>query len=95
MKNNSDARQKLADLRGSIDAIDANILALLAKRMAVVQKIGRVKRTTEAPRRDMKRWRAVLMSRRKMARMLNLPVPMVESLFKVIHVYSIKSQERP
>lgn len=94
MKNNNNTHQKLADLRGSIDAIDANILALLAKRMVVTQKIGRIKRTIEAPPRDMKRWRVVLTSRRKMARMLNLPAPMVESLFEVIHAYSIKSQER-
>lgn len=95
MKNNNDARQKLVDLRGSIDAIDANILVLLAKRMAVVQKIGRAKQALNAPPRDMKRWHGVLMSRRKMARTLNLPAPMVEALFKIIHAYSIKSQEQP
>lgn len=95
MKNNNDARQKLVDLRGSIDAIDENILALLAKRMAVVQKIGRAKQALNAPPRDMKRWCGVLMSRRKMALTLNLPALMVEALFKIIHAYSITSQERP
>lgn len=95
MKNNNEARQNLADLRGSIDAIDENILALLTKRMAVARGIGKTKQTLKAPPRDMKRWRAVLTSRRKMASMLNLPIPMVEALFKIIHTYSIKSQERP
>lgn len=94
MKNNKDTRQKLADLRGSIDTIDASILELLAERMAVVRKIRSTKQTLSAPPRDMKRWRSVLTSRRKMARMLNLQVPMVEALFKVIHAYSIKLQKQ-
>ena len=44
-----DLRQRLAPFRGQIDALDDKIMALLAKRFAIVRKVGQLKAVHNFP----------------------------------------------
>lgn len=78
----------LEELRAQIDAVDHEILTLLAKRMGVVAKVADVKRTTGAGIRDFKREREILADRRAVAAELGLPQGEVESIYRMIMVAS-------
>lgn len=53
---------RLYQLRSEIDAIDAQIIILLAKRFAVVRDIGTYKKAHTIPCLDETRWKEVLTS---------------------------------
>lgn len=78
----------LEELRAQIDAVDHEILKLLAERMGVVAKVADVKRTTGAGIRDFKREREILADRRAVAAELGLPQGEVESIYRMIMVAS-------
>ena len=55
-----DARARLDQLRTELGQIDRDILALVAKRQAVAQKIGQIKRDAGIPTRDYRQERDVV-----------------------------------
>jgi chorismate mutase len=54
------ADERIADLRGEIDACDAEILRLVQRRLAVSQEIGELRRTTGGTRLSLSREQQVL-----------------------------------
>lgn len=82
----------LAKLRQQIDAIDREVLALFAKRQAVVEKIADEKRAHSLRIRDVAREREVLDARLAEARALGLPESLVESVFQQLLVASRELQ---
>jgi chorismate mutase len=77
-------------LRQKIDALDANLLALLAERARLVDDVGRYKKARNLEPLDAVRWRQVLENNLQRAKSLNLCPEFIEGLYHLIHEYSLK-----
>lgn len=75
---------QLPVLRAMIDAVDRDVLQLLARRYALVGEIAQYKREHSRPIRDMDREREILDDRRHRAAALGLSPEMIESMFRLI-----------
>lgn len=84
--------EKLEELRAKVDGIDAELLSLLQKRLAVVEKIGAVKEQHQITIFQMKRWFKILEQRRELGKTKGLDEKIVHELFQLIHKYSIDTQ---
>lgn len=84
MPDHASSPRPLPILRAAIDAIDHDILHLLARRMAVVGEIAETKRRARLPIRDLTREREVLADRGRRAADLGLPPGEIESIFRAI-----------
>jgi chorismate mutase/prephenate dehydrogenase len=71
-------------LRAMIDALDRDLLHIMARRMALVAEVAAYKREHGIRIRDSQRERDVLDDRRGRARELGLPVGEIESIFRVL-----------
>ncbi|RFS14719.1 chorismate mutase [Emticicia sp. C21] len=87
-----DFQSELDKLRQKIDNIDRELLEVLAARMAVVEKLGEYKRDNNVAVLQLDRWKQVHNSRAEQGKKLNLYPEMVEELFKLIHMESIRKQ---
>jgi chorismate mutase / prephenate dehydrogenase len=74
----------LADLRAQIDALDYELIELLARRMSVVAELSRVKRAEGLRIRDAAREKRVLEDRTSRGKTRGLSREFSESLFRVI-----------
>lgn len=83
----------LHTLRERIDAIDEDLLRLLAERGKLVLEIGRYKKANGLEPLDSKRWAEVLQSKLAQAETLDLPPEFVTALYNLIHEYSLKVEE--
>jgi chorismate mutase len=84
----------LKQLRDKIDEIDDQIVALLSKRMDVVEQVGKLKKEHKVPPLDKKRLEEVLHTKKNKAKILGISEALVEKLFKVIHDHSLKLQKK-
>lgn len=87
------ADDPLARLRVSLDALDAEILGALAKRMALSRDVGVYKRTHDAPYFDENRFRQLMEDRTRTGVQLSLSEDFVRDIFKRIHEESVAQQE--
>jgi len=76
--------RSLPVLRAMIDALDRDLLHIMARRMALVAEVAAYKREHAIRIRDLQRERDVLDDRRDRARELGLPVGEIESIFRVL-----------
>ncbi len=86
---NTNKINSLKHFREEIDTVDEQIIALLAKRMEVVKKVGVYKKEHEIPPLDSKRWQEVLKTKRQKAKALNLSADLVEDIYECIHKESL------
>jgi chorismate mutase len=80
----------LEKLRQEIDKLDEELLQILAKRFAVVKKIGTHKKEVGQVVLDSKRWEKVMESGLTKAKLLELPVELIKDLYELIHSHSLK-----
>jgi chorismate mutase len=80
----------LDEFRQEIDAVDEQLISLLAKRMEIVKKVGAYKAERNIPPLDQKRWREVLLSKMKQAKALNLSEALVKDIYERIHKEALK-----
>ena len=78
------ASRSLPELRAMIDALDHEILQLLARRNALVAEIAQCKREHATPIRDLTRERELLTDRRTRAAALGLSPELIESIYRLI-----------
>jgi chorismate mutase/prephenate dehydrogenase len=71
-------------LRAMIDALDHELLQLVARRMALVSEVADTKRVHRLRVRDAERERTVLADRAEHAHALGLPTDEVDALFRVL-----------
>lgn len=71
---------ELKGFRKQIDLIDNQIVYLLAKRMKVVKKIGRLKKENNIPVLDKSRWQKVIRSKKGY----------VKKIWEIIHQEALK-----
>lgn len=67
-----------------IDALDREVLELLARRMEIVGEVARYKRTHGVRIRDFAREREILDDRSRRARLLGLPGEAIESIYRLV-----------
>jgi len=78
------APRPLPVVRAMIDALDRELLQLLAKRMALVGEVAAYKRAHALKVRDLTREQSVLADRGERAERLGLPREEIESIFRVL-----------
>lgn len=83
---------ELQQLRKEIDDLDQTLLEILAKRMAVVKKIGRYKKLHNIAIVDEIRWQKVLNTTLTKAKHLKLPEDFIKILYDLIHKQSVKTE---
>lgn len=83
---------KLELLRGRIDAIDHEIMEVLAQRMSIVQQIGLYKKENKVTALQINRWAQIMEDRSRLAEKLSLDDTFVKSLFQLIHEDSVRQQ---
>jgi chorismate mutase len=88
----SDYQSELEKLRAKIDNLDREMLEVLAARMSVVEQLGEYKRDNNVAVLQLDRWKQVHLSRAEAGKQLGLYAEMVEELFKLIHMESIRKQ---
>jgi chorismate mutase len=88
----SDFQNDLEKLRERLDNLDRELLEVLASRMSVVEQLGEYKRDNNVAVLQLDRWKKVHTSRADWSKSLNLYPEMVEELFKLIHMESIRKQ---
>lgn len=92
---NSDDPQfdnKLENLRGRIDAIDHEIMEVLAQRMSIVRQIGQYKKENKVTALQINRWSQIMEDREKLAQKLSLDESFIKALFQLIHEDSVRTQ---
>ncbi len=87
-----DFQSELEQLRQKIDNIDRELLEVLAARMAVVEKLGEYKRENNVAVLQLDRWKELHNNRADLGKKLNLYPELVEEMFKLIHMESIRKQ---
>jgi len=76
-------KNQLNDLRKQIDEIDTAIVNLLAKRMKVVEKVGKYKKENNLPPLDKKRWQEVIKTKKGF----------IKKIWEIIHEEALKIEK--
>jgi chorismate mutase/prephenate dehydrogenase len=84
----------LDELRSELSALDADILALVARRQALSEEVAAVKRATGRATRDFAREREVILRGRTAAEGLGLEPDLAESLLRQLIQSSLATQEQ-
>jgi len=82
----------LESLRNSIDSIDQQMIELLAKRMNVVEEIGKYKSQKQVTILQLRRWEKIVTSRVRLGKALGLSEDFVKKLLQLVHKESIQRQ---
>lgn len=88
----TDFQSELDRLRARLDNLDRELMEVLASRMAIVEQLGEYKRDNNVAVLQLDRWKHVHQSRADWAKSLNLYPEVVEEMFKLIHMESIRKQ---
>jgi chorismate mutase len=87
--------QKLLNtMRSEIELVDHKILEIMAKRMKIVDQIGKLKKDNNVAILQTKRWNAILSKMIREGDENNLSEDFILDLFKAIHQESIKHQKK-
>ncbi len=84
----------LSKHRVTLDALDQQIITLLAQRIAVAHKINVIKKRRGLSALDRTRWLHVLRTRQAYAQSLGLEKALVAKLYRVIHAYVLTSHTK-
>jgi len=87
-------RENINHLRHEIDEIDDELMALYARRMKLVEGIGRFKKENNIAILQTSRWNEILERGLELGRKKGLSEEFVETTLKAIHQESINHQER-
>jgi chorismate mutase len=84
---------ELQKLRDEIDAVDEQIVKLLAQRMTLVKNIGQIKKDNKLQPLDKKRWKQVLETKITIADELGLSKGFITKIYSLIHEYALKLEK--
>jgi len=85
--------QELEQMRALIDDVDEDLISVLAKRMSIVEEMGRYKHANQMTILQMERWKTALENRLNLGRKNNLDNDFLLSLLRLIHAESLRIQE--
>lgn len=86
---------EVSALRGRIDALDREMIELLAARQEITDSIGRYKKSNDLPLLQSGRYREIIADRARLAREKGLDPDYVTALMETIHDESIRRQVEP
>ncbi|MDR2120054.1 MAG: bifunctional 3-deoxy-7-phosphoheptulonate synthase/chorismate mutase type II [Tannerella sp.] len=92
IRNSTRTTENLTVLRRQIDAVDENLLELLARRMRISREIGIYKKEHNMPILQTPRYNEILENRTKAAAAMDLNAEFIEKLLKLIHEESAAQQ---
>jgi chorismate mutase/prephenate dehydrogenase len=84
----------LDELRLKLNALDTQLLAIIAERQALGTEIARAKRAAGLPTRDFRREREVLLRARENAEQKGIPAALGEAVMRLLIRSSLTTQER-
>ncbi len=87
-------QEQLRNFRNEINHLDDEILKLLSVRMQIVDKIGQFKKDKDITILQLQRWNEILERLTQRALQLNLSEDFIRAYFEVIHLESIRHQDR-
>lgn len=90
--NNPDFENRLDLLRNRIDAIDSELLEMLASRVEIVKEIGQYKRDNNVTALQINRWTQLMENRVNLGKNLDLDETFIKILFQLIHEDSVRMQ---
>lgn len=85
---------ELMQLRERIDEVDADLIKLLAQRMALVSDIGQYKKENGLTILQLERWKEIMESRSEQGKLYSLSNDFVLRYLELIHEASIRLQSR-
>jgi len=89
---NSNSAEKLQILRDRVDALDADIIDLLGKRMNISREMGALKKEEGITIFQLERWKEILESREAWGKSANLTETFLSAYLEAIHKESIRAQ---
>lgn len=92
VRDNIQTTENIDVLRGQIDEIDNNLLALLAKRMRISREIGTYKKEHNMPVLQSRRYDEIQRKRAEAAKILGLDEEFVAAIMESIHRESVDLQ---
>ena len=90
--NNPDFENQLDVLRNRIDALDSELLEILASRVEIVKQIGQYKKDNNVTALQINRWTQLMENRVGLGKRLNINETFVKILFQLIHEDSVRMQ---
>lgn len=90
--SNVEYENKLDQLRSRIDALDVELMELLAARVEIVKQIAEYKRNNNVMALQIDRWTKMMKNRTDVAEKLNLDSTFIKILFQLIHEDSVRMQ---
>jgi chorismate mutase len=84
----------LERLRGTIDRLDEEIFALIARRMEVAEEIGMLKRQNNLTILQSGRWEKVVERVSQRAEVLGISTECTRKILDAIHIESIERQNK-
>ncbi len=88
----TDYQSELEVIRAKIDNLDRELLEHLAARMSLVERLAEYKRDHNVSAYQIDRFREILKTRGSWGKSMNLYADLVDELFKLIHMESIRKQ---
>ena len=92
-RGNSGSDPVLEELRARLDAIDEQLLSVIAGRMEVCRNIGEVKKRGGLPIIQPGRWEEVMRKVESRASELGLDKAFARRIFEILHAESVSNQE--
>lgn len=83
----------MADVRAAIDELDAELVAMFARRVAYIDRAAEIKATIRMPARVTGRVEEVVANARRLAEENGLPPDMIEKLWRKMIEWSIAREE--
>ena len=90
--SNPDFENHLDVLRNRIDAVDSELLEILASRVAITKQIGQYKKENNVTALQINRWTQLMEDRVNLGKKLDLNETFVKILFQLIHEDSVRMQ---
>lgn len=91
-QGNKEFVNKLEELRSEIDKLDEELLDILARRMNIVEEIGKYKKENNITILQLKRWSQIIHHRETSAVKLGLSKEFISKLLEALHEESIQRQ---
>ncbi len=89
---NAEFQNLLEGLRSEIDKIDHQLIDILARRMTIVEEIGKYKKANKITILQIKRWNQIFRERIKSGQELGLSKEFIMKLLEAVHEESIQRQ---
>ncbi|MDD4192995.1 MAG: chorismate mutase, partial [Mangrovibacterium sp.] len=90
--DNKEFENRLEMLRSRIDALDTEMMEILASRMEISRLIGQYKKENNVTALQISRWTELMHNRVTLGEKLNLNKTFVQILFQLIHEDSVRMQ---